>query len=214
VASGLATVALANGGQGRRAGAGWAGSAQCSFLSYLLFFLVLCSMKNCDVYELNMCVEIDCCGNWFVWWDEMWCESCVCVVILLILWWIWDEMRWDEMRKQKKRKTKRGGRKECRRANHICTGAGFHPVQMWGICSRNLARYKCAPSFVPEKRYRFNTRYKWGLRTNTNEHFPVVAGSVSSTSVRMSRRVQRLGRRGCGTWAHVVWTSFETTKQV
>jgi hypothetical protein len=63
VASGLATVALANGGQGRRAGAGWAGSAQCSFLSYLLFFLVLCSMKNCDVYELNMCVEIDCCGN-------------------------------------------------------------------------------------------------------------------------------------------------------
>jgi hypothetical protein len=45
-------------------------------------------------------------------------------------------------------------------AREICTGPMLHLVQMCGICTEYLARYKCEPSFVPDALYRYNTRYK------------------------------------------------------
>jgi hypothetical protein len=58
---------------------------------------------------------------------------------------------------------------------HICTGPRLHPVQMWGICTEYLARYKCSTTFVPDGLYRLDTQYKCGLPTGTDALF---SGSV------------------------------------
>jgi hypothetical protein len=72
---------------------------------FLLFFLMLCSVKICEIYKLNICVEIACCGNWFLWWDEnvvkrwdvMWILCCYSYDFVMYMRWDDEyEMRWDE----------------------------------------------------------------------------------------------------------------------
>jgi hypothetical protein len=70
------------------------------------------------------------------------------VNLVVICWWDWDEMR---KRKEKIKGKGRGkeGRMRLTASKHICTKDCYHPIQMWGICTRYLARYKCSITFVP-----------------------------------------------------------------
>jgi hypothetical protein len=89
--------------------------------------------------------------------------------------WLWDHvLDWEwgkKIRERKENKGKKGtevtevGEAETNGASHICTGLRLYPVQMWGICTRYLTRYKYSTTFVSDALYRFDTRYKWGLWT-------------------------------------------------
>jgi hypothetical protein len=74
------------------------------------------------------------------------------------------------------------------RGGNICTGPRLHRVQIWGICTRYLNRYKCSTTFVLDGLYWLDTPYKCGLPTDTNALFSTSDGRPATTSACYCRR--------------------------